>query len=277
MMKHRQSERFAYIETCLYWNGGVTAPQLADAFGIDRRNAQVVIAQYREKYPQQLIYNESNKRHEPSQSFQPNIIKTDPHLYLDYLRGGYLVGRFIDYTTWTDLSVVNVDDLFKTSIDNQMVKAIINAAQLKQALMIEYHAKAKWNYLTISPHRLVYASRRYHVRAYAHEWQTYIDIVLSRIYSIQPTEQGWVSDEGDKKWHTSIELKFQPNPNLPLQAINTLKIDYYDFSTDKTLLENGLLIIKTRKALEGYILREMERVDWRYNMQLWLRYSEIPT
>lgn len=270
MMKRRDSERFAYIETCLYWSGGVTAPQLAEAFGIDRRNAQTVIAQYREKYPQQLIYNESAKRHEPSESFQPYFIKTDPHLYLDYLRGSYLVGKFIDYSTWTDLSVVNVDDSFRTAIDNKMVKSIINAVQLKQALIIEYHAKAKWHYLTISPHRLVYASRRYHVRAYVHEWNNYIDVVLSRIYSVKPTEQFWVSDDGDEKWQTFIELKFQPNPALPEQFINTLKVDYYDFSMDKSLLDKGLLIIKTRKALEGYILREMERADWRYKMPLWI-------
>lgn len=117
---------------------------------------------------------------------------------------------------------------------------------------------------------MVYASRRYHVRSYVHEWGSYIDVVLSRIYMVHPTQQEWVSDEGDIKWQEQIELKFVPNSALPKQVINTLKIDYYDFANNKSLLTDGVLVIKTKKALEPYVLREMERIDWKYKIKMWI-------
>lgn len=270
MIKHRGSERFAYIETCLYWGRGVTAPQLAEIFGIDRRSAQVIIAQYREKYPHQITYNESTKRHEPTTSFEAYFINTDPHLYLDYLRGSQLVEHFTDHVTWGDLTVVDVDRYFRTAIDGQTVKAIIKSIHHKQALSIEYHAKSQWHYITISPHRLVYASRRYHVRAYVHEWNQYVDIVLSRIYTLCSTQEAWVSGDNDEEWSRYIELHFKPNPSLPEHIKHTLLIDYYNFSTEKSLLEKEILVIKVNDALKAYVLREMERIDWKHNKRLWL-------
>lgn len=60
---------------------GRNCAAISEAFGIDRRNAQTVIAQYREKYPQQLIYNESAKELNRVNLFNRILLKLT-HIYI---------------------------------------------------------------------------------------------------------------------------------------------------------------------------------------------------
>jgi hypothetical protein len=255
--------RFVYIETCLYWGIGVTARQLGSTFQIARQNAQASIDAYRQLHPGNMAYNRSRKRHEAIGSFIPKYIKQDPLRYLNYLRGNSLANMFWEDEEWGGLPVQDVDTLFRPYMESETVRKVVTAIQIRQALYLEYHAKEGVRYLTIAPNHLAYASRRYHLRAYCYEWNKFIDLVLSRILSAEFYDKDWVSSEEDAEWNREIELQFIPNPELPETLKKTLLLDFR--------LAEGVYTISVRKALSAYVLREMERLDWKHKIPLWIK------
>jgi hypothetical protein len=209
-----------------------------------------------------MSYHSSLKRHLATEYFEVHYISDRPELYLDYLRGNQLSACYWKEEDWTDLPIVDVDRLFKTRLEHKPISKVLTAIREQKSLVIDYHSKSQTYHLTISPNRLVYASRRYHIRAYCHEWDKYIDVVFSRILSVQHSKQPWISDAQDTEWHQRLKLNFIPNPDLPRQARQTLLIDYQ--------LEQGVYTITTCKALVGYVHREMERIDWKHKISLWI-------
>jgi hypothetical protein len=259
--------RFAYIETCLYWGDGITASQLGNTFQIARQNAQASIDAYRQLHPGNMAYNRSRKRHEATDSFIPKYIKQEPLRYLNYLRGNSLANRFWEDEDWGGLPVHDVDTLFRPYLERETVRKVVTAIQSRQALSLAYHAKAGIQHITIAANHLAYANRRYHVRAYCYEWNKFIDLVLSRILSVELSDEDWVSSEEDTEWNREIQLRFIPNPELPDILKKTLLLDFR--------LDEGIYIISVRKALSAYVLREMERLDWKYNVPLWRKVEGI--
>ena len=262
-LKRESYRRFVYIETCLYWGEGVSAGALGKTFGIARQNAQNSIMQYRQRHPDNMLYNTSTKRHEISSTFQPFYINQEPLRYLDYLRGNSLANHYWEDEDWNHLPVVDVDSLFKPQIDGDIARLVVSAIRDQKTLQLYYHAKfAGFENLAISPNHLVYASGRYHVRAYCFERNRFIDLVLSRMLSADLADKDWVSSDEDELWNSYDDLCFMPNPELTDATRETLLLDYR--------IKNGIYKIpRVRLALKPYVLRAMERHDWRQQIPLW--------
>ena len=253
-MKHDIQRRYAFIETCLYWGMGLTATHLGRIFGIARQNAQKNIMDYKASYPGQMKYNTSLKCHEADEDFKPKLIRDQPDAYLDYLRGNHLVSRFWSENDWSELTVYDVDERTRPNLDTHCVRIVISALEHKKVVRILYHSKNTTQHLTISPNNLVYASQRYHVRAYCHDSFHYIDLGLSRILDAELMVDDWVSDEEDANWHTPIDLRFTPNAKLPEQVLSTLRQDYR--------IVKGHYLVRTNLALAYYIKQNLlSKVD----------------
>lgn len=261
-MKRETYRRFAYIETCLHWEGGVTARKLGDTFDIARQNAHKVIDAYRELHPENIRYNASHKCHEITENFVAKYINLKAGRYLDYLRGNSLANRYWMDEEWSALLVHDVDALYRPYLDANIVSKLVSAIQNQSALELDYQAKAGHQYFTVAPNQLVYANRRYHLRAYCYDWDKFIDLVPSRVLGVKPSDEDWVSSDEDKEWNAYVDLKFIPNADLPESLRETLLLDF-------RLEDDEVYTIKTRKALEHYVLREMEQLDWNHHIPLW--------
>ena len=169
----RYTERFAYIETELFWGDGVTAGQIASTFGLSRQIAQKVIDRYRKEHPGQIYYNAGQRRHIPTESFEPHYIRTSPIAFLDYLRGQALVGLYHEDQDWSDLAVVDVDRLLHPELPVPPIRTLLAALRRQEAVTIDYRKKdLKPGSVTtrvVSPHHLIFADGRYHIRAYCHQ------------------------------------------------------------------------------------------------------------
>ena len=261
-------ERFAYIETELFWGDGFTAGQMARAFGISRQMAQTIIGQYREQYPGQMRYVARHRRHEATESFEPVFIRPSPLAFLDFLRGHALVGLYRDEYDWSDLPVADVDQLLRPELSLKPLRLVLASMRGRRTVRIHYLKQdlepgaGSMSIRVISPNHLVFAEGRYHVRAYCHLKKLYRDFVLSRIVRAGPTMDDWVSSDEDMEWNELAEMRLIPNPLLPSFAqILILK----GFET----AEPGIRIIRCRKALVHYVKRRLRSVDARYGMPLW--------
>lgn len=67
----------------------------------------------------------------------------------------------------------------------------------------------------LSPHHVVHAVGRSHVRAYDHDRNEFRDFVLARMSAVQKsTDMTFVSDETDKDWHDFVGVRLEVSVNL---------------------------------------------------------------
>lgn len=262
----RLLDRFAYIETELFWGDGLTAGHLARTFSITRQMAQKIIDQYRSRQPKQMCYDAPRKRHKATDTFRPVFIRTSPHAFLDYLRGQALVGLFRDEQEWSELAVTDVDRLLRPELPLDPVRVVLTGLRNQIAVLVDYRKKelepGSISTRVISPNHLVYTGGRYHVRAYCHMKQNYLDFVLSRIAHAEIVSIDWVSADYDKEWNEFAELRLKPNELLPASVQASLLRDYGKKSC-------GIWTIKCRKALLYYVRRQLLSEDSKYGMPLW--------
>lgn len=267
-MKHDTLRRFSYIETQLYWGNGLTAEGLGKAFGIARQNAQNVISQYRLRYPESMVYDNHQRRQVRTENFLPRHIRTDLHRFLDYQRGVAMIGHYHAEDDWADLPFLDVQRYVRPRLHTEALQLVLAALRHQQVVGIYYGSRSGKRYRNISPHHLVFADGRYHVRAYCHKKQHYLDFVLTRILAAEPVQNSskeWVSDQGDEAWKRHVNLEFQLNPDLPDEFRESLRSEH-------DLTDAGRLVIKgVKEALSTYIDRQMTSPHWEIKKPLWIR------
>lgn len=263
-MNHDMLRRFAFIETRLLWGGGLTAGDLAAAFGIARQNAQQTITDYCRKHPRQLRYERGQHRQVRTDEFKVNYVRDDVGRFLEYQRAIAHTALYHDDPAWVDLPFADVDDLAKPIYDKGAARAVLRALRRQETVEIEYWSKQATGVRRISPHHLVFADGRYHVRAYCHELLEWRDFVLSRIVGGRRVDDPWVSGERDRDWQQREDLSFTVNPALPPSAQAAVRLDYLSPGTE------NLLVQGIRKALTLYVRRRLCRRDGRFEMPLWL-------
>jgi predicted DNA-binding transcriptional regulator YafY len=116
----------------------------------------------------------------------------------------------------------------------------------------------------ISPHRLIFAGNRYHVRGYCHVTNDFFDFVLSRIDHAETSLTEWVADQDDEKWHRFVDLCFKPNEKLPPETYRALVYDY-------PLDDQNIYKVPCREALVLYVERELIATNPKYGYSLWVR------
>lgn len=261
-MKNEVTRRFAYIETRLYWSEGLTASDLGQTFGIARQNAQAVISKYRQENPDNIQYSPTQKRHISGIKFKPRYIRIEPEKYLEYVRGVDAISRYWAIEDWNEVLIEDVERQLQPTIKTNIVKTVLTAIQNEQTFSVLYHSNYNKIRRILSPHHLVYVNHRYHVRAYCHVDKAFLDFTLARMSRIKSAAQTWKSAVTDREWHEYFQLCFIINPELPEVVQTMLQIDYQ--------LKGQRYCICTRKALELYVLRVMQKTHWKHKMQLWI-------
>ncbi len=270
-MKNDTLRRFAFIEARLLWAGGVTARELADTFGIARQNAQQSIKTYDELHPGQLQHDRRRRRQVPTESFRPEYVRAGVNCFLDYQRAASYTAHFYDEPGWSDLPFTDADALARPVYDQNAVRTALTALRRRSVVVIGYWAKSGARTRRISPHHLVHADERYHLRAYCHETQKFRDFNLARIVTAEPSEAEWVPDTTDRDWHRRTALVFQINPELPPDARAALRQDHF------TQDEEHLTIPGVREAIAFYVRRRFLRFDQQFRQPLWHEVAAQPT
>jgi hypothetical protein len=262
-MKSDTLERFAYLETQLYWGGGITAGELAHAFDLARQTAQGVIDSYRRQHPTSMEFCPSRKRHVAQPGFEPHYIRPGSGEFLDYLRGEAMSAHYRDIEDWSSFSLHDADRLLRPNLRREPIHIVLSALRNQRAVTIEYQSKFRILTRDFSPNHLIFANNRYHVRGYCHVAQEFLDFVLSRITHAEPSSAEWFSSYDDKEWNRIVELRFKPNPQLPEDARQAL-------SWDHLLDRDGCWIISCRQPIAYYVRRELLTVDSEYNCSRWI-------
>lgn len=102
----------------------------------------------------------------------------------------------------------------------------------------------------ISPHNLVRAGRRWHVRAFCHDNQDFRDFALCRIVGVELT--GDLAKNGaqdDAAWQAQVPVRLVAHPDLTPEQEDLIRFEYFNSTAAR--------VETCRGALVGYFIQDM--------------------
>ena len=245
--------RYRLIETVAWWEGRLTTGHLSQSFGISRQQASKDINTYiTEHAPRNLTYDKQLKGYVPSKHFKPLFIDDSASAYLHLLyqnneRAPHIEGLALAYA---HTKVLEVPD---RTIRAEILRPLLKACRENMRLEVEYVSLANPapEGRLIAPHTLVYTGMRWHVRAYCEKNNQYRDFVLSRLRG-QPELDGNSENgiDGDEVWNNEVTVIIEPDSRLTAAQKVIIEADFG--------MQNGQLLIPTRRALVKYVLQRYQ-------------------
>lgn len=132
--------------------------------------------------------------------------------------------------------------------DPYVLREVIRSVQDEKAVRIIYASRIGEGERVISPHVLVRAAGRLHVRGYDHGKNEFRDFVLSRILRItSATQERYVKNIKDSDWHELGTILIRDRGDAEGRVRSGVCRDY-------GLEPDGTRQIRTRKALSSYLV-----------------------
>lgn len=234
--------RFAIIERLLYWEGEVNATRLAPLFGITLGNATHIVAKYRERHPEALIYNPSVKVFETGPAFELHYASPRWQEYEAFLLNNQ--NTYQDNVWAVDAATFSRAHL--ATPDHAIMQLLAKAIRHSLSVSVKYYSMNNPEGLerTIHPRAIAYSGLRWHCRAYDELNQQFRDFNLGRFTTGKITGKSTVHSE-DELWDHYIKLDIGPHPDLePAQQRLVMM--------DKPHPEQ--FTITTRAAMANYLL-----------------------
>lgn len=240
-----QRERLCHIDFKLRFMGSVNRNSLVDKFGIKGAAATRDFNLYQDLAPQNIEYNTKAKTYIQRESFA-SLFEFSSEQVLTALSYGF-----------GDESADDIQPLISTEAptqlklpDTELLASLSQAIFKNEALTIHYRSLSSGESTRIIvPHTLVNNGLRWHVRAYDRLRNRFGDFVLNRIERVEPDETNGLNEQetigSDLQWKHRVELQLIPHPEC--LHPKTIEKEYS--------MKGGLMRIKARMAMVGYILR----------------------
>jgi WYL domain-containing protein len=252
-IKWATRQRLQYIELMAYYTGVVTRSDVAKAFGISDASATKDLKFYSDIAPENLLYRHNVFGFVPTPAFKEVFADLSPAVVLPMLEANLTVAGGPNQESAIFGIPVEGLTLPDRLPDKIVLSHVTRAIHSKKKLKVSYHSLSNsTNEIgrIIEPHALVNTGFRWHVRAYNEDTFDFRDFVLSRFQDAKCLEQSAESSaQYDDDWVEIITLQLTPHPSLNDKKRTSLLIDYGS--------ENGLIEIKIRRALIGYLLQQL--------------------
>lgn len=246
-----QERRLEFIDFRLQWDGRLNRSALTDFFGISVPQASADIARYQEMMPANMEYDRSSKAYVAREEFSPAFPVSHPSRYLNELLATTtgILPRDATFIGWWPS--VAVAPLPSRTLRVDVLSALLRAIRTRVGLRICYQSMSRTEPTTriISPHALAFDGFRWHVRAYCHNRERFLDFVIARVLDVGGEEPVGLGQDHDKEWQTTVTLEIAPNPNLNAAKQRVIELDYG--------MQGGRLELHCKQALLFYSLKQL--------------------
>ncbi|WP_235282233.1 WYL domain-containing protein [Thalassotalea sp. ND16A] len=245
-MTKETSNRFAFIDNVVSWEGQINTSHIAKKFNLSRQSASHILKQYREQFPQLLRYDLSSKAFVATTEFDQKI---NGHHFSNYLEA--ISSNNNSFIEGVDVWALEVEAPLR-NINPIQVRPILRAIREKLAIDIGYISLSNPDYLDriIQPHTLIFDGLRWHVRAYCNKKQAYRDFTLSRFNGhavFEGKAKNTVNE--DEKWNIFVDVVIEADPRLNPQQKRVIEQDFQ--------MTDGQKIMSIRAAFVNYLLRRL--------------------
>lgn len=245
-LSQSQRERLAYIEFRLYFLGEARRQDLIQRFGVAPAGATRDFAHYRELFPGNITFDNSNKRYVIGNDFTP-AFEHVPERVLTTLSQGFGdgVGSTIGALLPCELPLV----LTRPSL--AVLAPVTRAIHQSKVVKLKYKSHTSGgSERELIPFALVNDGLRWHVRAFDRKSKEFRDFVFTRMEAASLIEDTIIQKHempaADIQWNRIVELDLVPHPDRRHPEI--IASDY--------CMTDGVLHIKVRAAIAGYVLRQ---------------------
>ena len=233
--------RLEFIEKILKWRGYIRRKELLNRFDISDPLGTKDLSMVGEMG--QARYDVKIKGYRKEEHFKPEFIKPDP------------------FEDLKELNNLSDEDFFATpdiplrKCDNNILERLTECASSNEQIDIYYYSvhsnTNKWR--TITPKTFATDGMRFHVRAFCHEREKFLDFVIGRIKETGKFQPSPFAHIKDQDWTEFVTITMGINPKLTEIQKRALEMDYS--------MENGQFTFTTRKALQLYTLRNLGFID----------------
>jgi len=261
-----QRERLAFLELHAFFTGELRRSDIEARFGIKPAAASRDLTLYREIAPANLDYDPTKRCYCPSGTFTPTFPFNSDRVLAWLLQG---FGDGLDLKLKPTAPCEGPGQLTKP--DLKSLGAITRSMCSRRAVRINYLSLSSGSKRReIVPVALADNGLRWHVRAFDRDRARFSDFVLTRISKVQELEGEADEKEllsADEQWARIVEMEVVPHPGI--EYPKAIEADYG--------MRDGVLRIKARAALVGYVLRRWNvdaSLDHRLDPathHLWLR------
>ncbi len=251
-IKWATRQRLQFIEVKAYYTGLITRSDVAKAFAISDAAATKDLKLYGDIAPENLNYRHNVFGFVPTPDFKEVFADLSPATVLPMLEANLTVsgGPAPDVNVF-DIQAENLV-LPNRLPGRDVLCQITRAIHGRKKLSASYHSLSDSQNVErrLEPHALVNTGFRWHVRAYNEDSFDFRDFVLSRFASATCLDEAAESSASyDEDWVEMISIKLTPHPKLDTDQQASLLIDYK--------AENNVIEIKIRRALIGYLLKQL--------------------
>jgi len=244
-MTQAQRDRLALIDLRLRYLGEAGRQDLASRFGIQSAAASRDLAAYRELAPRNLDYDTKAKVYVRAAWFRP-VFDFPAERVLTWLGGGYGDGEPIRWKSVVPQEGTALPGL----VDLEMLSILTRAIHRGAAVEVSYRSLSiGLTTREIVPFALADSGQRWHVRAFDRRTGEFRDFVLRRLADAHilpgPVNEHELPAR-DIQWNRVTELELVPHP-ANVQHPDTIEAEYG--------MESGVLKVRTRAAMAGYLLR----------------------
>lgn len=253
--KWGQERRLEFIDWRLQWDGQINRSDMTDFFGISIPQASLDIAKYLELAPENTVYDRSAKVYLPGAAFKPLFSSNNPQRFLNELlaRAIDVLPPELSFLGWipnVDLAP-NPGRTVQTKVLLPLLQAIRSQARVK----VKYQSMSSLepSERTLSAHAVAHDGFRWHIRAFCHRREQFLDFVVARILEVKATELEAVDASEDAAWHRMVTLKLGPCADLSPAAKKVIELDYG--------MTDGCVELECRQALLFYTLKRLGLLD----------------
>lgn len=243
-LSQTQRERLAFLELRAFFTGELQRSDIESRFGLKPAAASRDLSIYRRMAPGNLDYDQASRCYRPADDFKP-IFEFYPPRVLAWLLQG--IGDGLELGLKQATPCEGPGQLVRP--DMEILAAVTRALCAKRPIRINYLSLSSGlNRRDIIPVALADNGLRWHVRSFDRERQRFDDFVITRIIKVQELDGGVDEREllsADEQWARIVDLEIVPHPGI--KQPQAIEIDY--------CMDDGVLKIKTRAALTGYVLR----------------------
>lgn len=245
-LSQAQRERLAYIEFRLYFLGRVGRGDLMGRFGGAPAGATRDFSLYKELAPDNTEFDSTSKTYVIREGFVP-IFEHIPERVLTALSQGF--GDGVNQVSGPLITCEMPVALNRPQLN--VLAPITRAIHLGKAVKLKYYSSTSGaSERELVPFAMATDGLRWHTRAFDRKKQRFGDFVISRMSDVGVIHGDTLAKHelpaNDIQWNRVVELDLIPHPDR--RYPDMVKKDYG--------MEDGVLHLKLRAAMAGYILRQ---------------------
>ncbi len=243
-LSQAQRERLAFLEMRVYFTGELRRSDIEARFGIKPAASSRDLSAYRELEPGNLVYDITARCYRPSKAFKPLFAFSSDRV-LAWLLQGFGDGLELKLRKATPCE--GPGNLVRP--DLAILSTVTRAMVAKRAIKVSYLSLSSGpSSRELVPVALADNGLRWHVRAFDRANARFGDFVLTRIAKAKELDGPAAEGElllADEQWARIVDLEVVPHPGI--RWAKAIEADY--------AMHDGVLRLRTRAALAGYLLR----------------------